>query len=260
MSPFRDAPQVELGPLDVGLELAAAHAMKRLPQGGRLRTARSGSGAGSGISYVVGALGSAGVLAVAATALVAWSTGWQPWSAGDLALCALAVGLGGVSLAAVLCAVDRTAGVLTCRGDLVGRKARGVLRRMARLAVITRRGRFEPGHAAALRRALAAAADPELLPWIPGDVRGRAELLLARLVAAGGGASWPAAVPSRREVRVLLTSAAAHLDDTAPAEADLAVMDRVPQRLARRFPEELTEAPGALGPAGDGDRAVLVVR
>ena len=250
MSPFRDAPQVELGPLDVGLEHAAARAMKRLPQGGRLRAARSTSG----VSYVVGAVGSAGVLAVIAAALVAWSTGWQPWGLGDLALCAIAVGLGGVSLAAVLCAVDRTAGVLTCRGDLVGRKARGVLRRMARLAVISRRGPVEPGRAAALRRALAAASDPELLPWIPGDVRGRAELLLARLVAAGGGASWPAMPPSRREVRVLLASAAAHLDDAAPAEADLAVVDCVPQRLARRLPEEHLDAPC------DGDRAALVVR
>lgn len=250
MSPFRDAPLVELGPLDVGLEHAAARAMRRLPLGGRLRARH----AAPGIAYLVGALGSAGVLAVVATGLVAWSTGWQPWGVADLARCLLAVVIGGGSLAAVLCAVDRTAGALSFRGDLVGRKARGVLRRMARLAVVARRGDDARGRATALRRALAASSDPELLPWIPADVRGRAELLLARLVAASGGVAWPVAASSRREVRALLAAAAAHLDDAAPAEADLAVVDRVPLRVARLPRDEQIEAPG------EAERAVLVVR
>jgi hypothetical protein len=228
VSPFRDAPEVELGPLEVGLEHAAVRAMARLPRGGRVVAGRVWHGA----SPAVGAFGSAGLVLFACVAAAAWSLGWQPASLGDLALAGAAILLGGASLAAVLSALDRTVGTISRRGDLVGRRAGGVLRRFARLAAVIRRGGVNPGRAAALRRALAAGSDPDLLPWIPADVRGRAALLLARVVAVTSGPAWPA-LSAGREVRALLTTAASQLDAPGPAQADLAAMNRVPMRIAR---------------------------
>ncbi len=213
--------EVELGPLTVGLEEAALRAIVRLPRGGRLLSSRS-----AGLeAHVTGALGSAGMLAVTAAAAVAWATGWQPSATFDGALCAAAVAGGGVSLAAVLRAVDRTAGALTQPGDVVGRRATSLLRRMKRIAALVRRGRVSPGRAAALRRAIASSADPDLDAWIPRDVIGRAELLLARLVAATAGPG-PFSPSTRREVHALLEAAAIDLDDAGPAEEDLAALGR----------------------------------
>jgi hypothetical protein len=227
MSPFRQV-DVELGPPTVGLEDAALRAIVRLPRGGRLLSARSGMAA-----HVTGALGSAGVLAVSAAAAVSWATGWQP----SATFCAAAVVSGGISLAAVLRAFDRTAGALTRPGDVVGRRAAALLRRMMRIAALVRHGRVSPGRAAALRRAIAAAADPDLDAWIPRDVVGRAELLLARLLAAAAGPGL-FSESARREVHWLLEAAARDLDDAAPAEADLAALARAPFRRPRaRFAE-----------------------
>jgi hypothetical protein len=225
MTPFRDTPAVELGPLDVGLERAASRAMSRLPGGGRVRTARRPAPAFA----VGGAVGWAGVAAFAACAITAFVTGWRPDGGADAALVGAAVLFGGASLGAVLGSRDHLA-VPSVRGDLVCARARPVLRRMVRLAALIRRGRLARDHAGALRRALAASADPDLAAWIPADVRGRAQLLLARLVAAGQP-SLPA--HAHREVRTLLTAAASHLDDAAPAVADLATVDRHPGRLSR---------------------------
>src|SRR5580700_9186083 len=104
MSPFRHVLEVELGPLTVGLEDAALRAIVRLPRGGRVVSSR----AGGLTAHVTGALGSAGVLAVSAAAAVAWATGWHPSVMSDVAACAVAVVGGGMSLAAVLRAFDRT--------------------------------------------------------------------------------------------------------------------------------------------------------
>jgi hypothetical protein len=113
--------------------------------------------------------------------------------------------------------------VRSVRSTVVCARARPVLRRLIRLAALLRRGRLARDHEGALRRALAAAGEPDLAPWIPADVRGRAQLLLARAVAAAQP-TLPA--QARREVRSLLTAAASHLDDAAPAVADLAAVDR----------------------------------
>jgi hypothetical protein len=169
---------------------------------------------------------------------------------------------GGLSLAAVFRAVDRTAGAFARRGELVGRKARAVLRRLARLEAQARRGRVDPGRTFALRRALASTADPEIAPWFPADVRGRAELLLAREIAAAGGPAWPARAAARREVRALLTSAIQHLDDATPARADLAALARAPARRAERgrfaaAPEELAEEDAAASAEAAGERKGL---
>ncbi len=197
--------EVELGPLTVGLEEAALRAIVRLPRGGRLLSSRS-----AGLeAHVTGALGSAGMLAVTAAAAVAGATGWQPSATFDGALCAAA----------------RTAGALTQPGDVVGRRATSLLRRMKRIAALVRRGRVSPGRAAALRRAIASSADPDLDAWIPRDVIGRAELLLARLVAATAGPG-PFSPSTRREVHALLEAAAIDLDDAGPAEEDLAALGR----------------------------------
>jgi len=251
MSPFREAPEVELGPLEVGLEVAVTRATARLPSGGRLV-------AGPPVPSAArrsGALGSAGLLLVGATALVAWSTGWQPGSIAELAASVPVVVFGGLSLAAVFSAVDRlghrggsrspqsSTGALVVRGELVSRRARAVLRRLARIEAQARRGRADPSRAAALRRALAAAAAADIVPWIPADVRGRAELLLAREIAATGGCSWRARTAARGEVRALLAAAAEHLDDGAPARADLAALGDTPARRAGRRLAAVAELP-----------------
>jgi hypothetical protein len=223
MSPFREVPWVELGPLEVGLAAAAKRAAARLPRGGRLLTA---SGAANG-AYGSGALGSAGLVLVGATALAAMGTGWQLATIGDLAASVPVVVFGGLSLAAVFRASDRGARASARSGEVVGKKAGAVLRRLGRLEVHARSGRADPGRISALRRALATASDDaEISPWIPADVRGRAELLLAREIAASGGPSWPRRATSRREVRALLEAATRHLDEDAPARADLDVLDR----------------------------------
>lgn len=223
MSPFRDAPPIELGPLSVGLEATAARAIARLPRGGRVVAARARGLA----SHTAGALGSAGLLAFTAGALVVWATRWHPVTAADLVACAAAIAGGGLSLAAVMRAADRAPGPLTRPGDQVGQRARRILRRMARLAE-QMASRPSPGRAAALRRAIDEATDPELGRWIPPDVIGRAELLLARSIATLAGPRWDLGPACRYAVASLLRCAAGRLADPAPAEADLAAMDRSP--------------------------------
>jgi hypothetical protein len=230
VSPFRDAPPVELGPLDVGLPRAVARAIAHLPRGGRVIAARA-KASGRASLHVVGALGTAGLFAFVIAAAAAWATGWRPASALDLALVGAAIVIGGASLAAVLAALDRRPMTSTRPGDRVGAEAQAILRRLSRLALLLGRGRKVPGTTLALRRAIAAASDPDVARWIPVDLRGRAELLLARaLVADAGSRLAPAA---RRDVRELLSSAAEHLDRPEPARADLDALDRVPARIAR---------------------------
>ena len=229
MSPFRDAPEVELGPLDVGLPEAAARAIACLPRGGRVIAARAKT-ARRGSLHVVGAFGTAGLLAFVIASAAAWATGWRPASALDLAVVAAAIVLGGASLAAVLAALDRGSVPISRRGDVVGAEAQAILRRMTRLALLLRRGRMVHGTAGALRRAIDAAADPELARWISCDLRGRAELLLARALAATSRRRISPA--ARRDIRELLGAAAEHLDQPGPAHADLAALDRAPRRIA----------------------------
>ncbi|HVY49208.1 MAG TPA: hypothetical protein VHB21_25130, partial [Minicystis sp.] len=120
MSPFREAPSVELGPLDVGLEEAARLARLRIPSGGRLIAARRGLLT----VHTAGALGSAGFLAVASVALIGWLLEWSPRTSSDVLVCIGGVIAGGMSLAAVLRAVDRRDGLSTESGVVVGRAAR----------------------------------------------------------------------------------------------------------------------------------------
>lgn len=232
MSPFRDAPTVELGPLDVELERAASRAMVALPRGGRVVSSR-----GPRIeAHVAGALGSLGLCAVAVTALIAYGAHFRLASLADLALCLALLGMGGLSLAVIFRATDRSSAQRTRSGAAVGGDARRVLRRIVRLAGGAERRPTEIHHrrALALRRALRDAAEPDLARWIPDDVLGRGELLLARAEARLGGVRWADDEGRRGRVRALLDAAARHLDDPAPAEADLAALDRIASRLPQR--------------------------
>ncbi|MEO7328794.1 MAG: hypothetical protein ABI193_09470, partial [Minicystis sp.] len=136
---------------------------------------------------------------------------------------------------------------LTRPGKVVSRSARRLLQRLTKLAWQAARSpeRFGPRRIGALESTLAAAADPELERWIPADVRGRAELLLARAGAAAGGPVWADDPATRRRTRELLASAAGHLLDPEPAALDLAALDRA-HRGARVAPR----ARVALDPGG----------
>jgi hypothetical protein len=227
MSPFRDAPPVELGPLTVGLSAAASRAIAALPTGGRLIIASRPQLA----AHLAGALGSTGLVGFLIWAVIARSSRWSPHTLADLGLGALAILLGGGSLAAVMLGLDRNRRPLTRSGEEVRRDARAVL---DRLVAVASRGERIP-HAltkpdlASLTRALASAGTLERAPWIPDDVRGRAELLLARTIAALAGHAWADDEARRDRVRALLTSAAAKLADPAPALEDLAALDGAPR-------------------------------
>jgi hypothetical protein len=226
VSPFREPPHAELGPLDVGLESAARLAELRVPRGGRLIAVRA-----RGVSlHAAGALGSAGFLAVASATLMGWLVGWTPHTALDVSLCVGGVIAGGMSLAAILRAVDRRDPLSTESGVIVGRAARRVVRRLAKLAhhARTAPSGFGARRIAALRRSLHAAGSPEISRWVPPDLRGRAALLLARAIAAHAAGRWMADAPRRAEIAALLTRAVEDLSDPRPAAADLAVLKRRP--------------------------------
>jgi len=231
MRPFRDPPRVELGPVRVGLAEAAERAIARLPRGGLLRSRRPGTFA----PHTLGALGSAGVVLVAGAAFVAATSVWQPdpWMARGVVVALVLAG--GLSLALLLRAMDRAAGTPLLRGELVGRAARRTLARVARLAVKAERApdRFGARRIRALSGSLSAARDADVAPWIPADVRGRAELLLARAIAAQAGPRWSEQPPSRARVEDLLRSAADHLLDPAPARADLDALAARPPATGR---------------------------
>ncbi|WP_437677448.1 hypothetical protein [Sorangium sp. So ce131] len=231
MSPFREPPGVELGPLEVGLGRAARRAMMGLiPSGGRLiapegyaRILQGGGGPLRGRPHAAGALGSLGLLLVAGCAFVAATGGFPLRGAGATALTVALVIAGGLSLAAVLRALDAPRERLTLRGAVVGRAARRALRRALRLSRHAARApeRFGARRIAALRGTLAMLADPLVADWIPADVRGRAELLLARAVAASVGARWTRDAAVLAEVQALLLAAADHLAEPTPARLDL---------------------------------------
>jgi hypothetical protein len=157
---------------------------------------------------------------------------------------------------------------------VVGRAARRALRNALRLSRLAARApeRFGPRHVAALRRTVAMLADPLVVAWIPADVRGRAELLLARAIASSGGARWAHDAQICAEIRGLLLAAADHLVEPAPAEQDLraladraiaaAVAHRAPQppqggriaaRVRRGAPGRIAPAPARIAPARAGD-------
>ncbi len=226
MSPFREPPHAELGPLDVGLEGAARLAELRVPRGGRLVAVRA-----RGVSlHAAGALGSAGFLAVASATLMGWLVGWTPHTAVDVLLCVGGVIAGGMSLAAILRAVDRRDPLSTESGVIVGRASRRVVRRLSKLALQARTepASFGPRRIAALRRTLHAARSPEIARWVPADLRGRAALLLARAIAAHAPGRWMADAPRRAEIAALLARATEDLSDPRPAAADLAALKRRP--------------------------------
>jgi len=181
-------------------------------------------------------LGSAGMVATIATALVAWSVGWRPATIDRFAAALPMIALGGLSLAAVLRSVDRASPVLVRRGDIVGRRARGVLVSLAGLEAHAHRAFVDPRSIHWLRRVLVAAADPEIAPWIPIDVRGRAELLLAREIAVYQGTAFTHRAAARGEVATLLVAASEHLDDASPARADLAALEAGPSTPNHRPP------------------------
>src|SRR5262249_18510793 len=156
---------------------------------------------------------------------------WYPTSIEELALCLGGVISGGLSLAAIFRATDRFGIAAETRsGEQIGRGARRVLRRLSRLAAQAERSpeRFGARRIATLPRTLAAAVEPDLLPWTRADVRGRGELLLARAEAKLGGPSWAGEEVRRRRISELLRTAAAELTDPGPAEADLAAIDHAP--------------------------------
>lgn len=232
MSPFRDAPPVELGSLDVGLAAAARRAIAALPKGGRLIVPHRPRVA----AYLSGALGSTGLFGVLMWSVAAWASRWSPRTAADVGLCVVAVILGGGSLAAVLHALDQNTRPLTRSGEAVRRGARSVLDRLAIVADRAARSPIDLPHREIehLRRALASAEAPDLAPWIPEDVRARAELLLARALAARAGHAWAHDDALRERVHALLLAAAARLADPAPARRDLAALDAAPRSLRLR--------------------------
>jgi hypothetical protein len=255
MSPFRDAPPVELGPLDVGLSAAAARAIASLPRGGRLIVPRRPRFA----AHLAGTLGSTGLVGFALWAVVARSSHWSPHTISDLGLGALAIILGGGSLAAVMLGLDRNKRPLTRSGEDVRRDARSVLDRFVGLAERAERTPHEltTPDLARLTLALASAETLERAPWIPDDVRGRAELLLARAVAALAGHAWAADDARRSRVHALLTSAAARLVDPAPARRDLAALDAAPRSLRLRV---LADAVESADDEGDDDAPAAILR
>ncbi|UQA62494.1 hypothetical protein [Polyangium aurulentum] len=232
MTPFRDPPRLELGPLAVGLGEATARAIARMPSGGRLIARERGVEA----THARGAMGCTGLVLAAAVAFVAMSSGWVPTSHAEVGLVVLVVIGAGASLAAVMQTLDRAWLAKTRPGAAVGKAARRVARRIARLSAHAERrpDQFGVQRLSALRRALSAAADPEVAPWIPDDVRGRTELLLARAIAAHAGPRWALDPAARAEVRALLLRAASNLADPAPAEADLAAIDASTAPVAAR--------------------------
>ncbi len=252
-SPFREPPKVELGPLSVGLRQAATRAMNRLPSGGRI--VRQGSA--RRVTHTQGALGCTGLVLAAGAAFVAVTTGWLPRSHLEVAVVLATVIAAGACLAVVLQALDRARPLPTCEAEPVGHAARRVARRLARLATCADAdaARFGVRRIHALQRALSAAADPTLLPWIPDDVRGRGELLLARAIVAHARPGWTRDAAVRAEVRSLLVRARKHLDEPSAAEADLLALDGAPEPpeearttrgkgpLRRRFPQHVTSAP-----------------
>jgi hypothetical protein len=237
MSPFRDTPSVELGPLDVGLGPAATRAMVALPRGGRLVSLRIAPVA----AHIAGTLGSVGLFGVVTFAFLVRSVGWSPESLSDVALCVAVVAAGGLSLAAIFRTMDRTARQLTQPAVIVARGTRRVLRKLASLSRCAERAaeHFDARHVAALSSALAAAAEPEIARWIPADVRGRGELLLARAETRLGGPGWTRDDARRERVRELLLAAASRLADPQPAEADLAALDQAPAALRAPPPRRI---------------------
>ncbi len=232
MSPFRDTPPVELGPLDVGLAAAARRAVAALPKGGRLIVPQRPRFA----AHLAGAVGSTGLFGVLMWTVGAWSSRWSPRTAADVGLCVVAVIVGGGSLAAVLHALDQNTRPLTRAGETVRRSA---LRILDRLLVIADRATRSPGdlplrEVENLHRALASAEAPDLATWIPEDVRGRAELLLARTLASRAGHAWASDEACRERVRALLVAAASRLADPAPARHDLDALDAAPRSLRLR--------------------------
>ncbi|MDC0741218.1 hypothetical protein [Polyangium mundeleinium] len=255
-SPFREPPKLELGPLSVGLHQAASRAMKRLPSGGRIVR----QGPTRRIAHTQGALGCTGLVLAASAAFIAITTGWLPQSHAEVAIVMVTVIVAGACLAAVLLALDRARPLPTCEAEPVGHAARLVAQRLARLATCAAEdtARFGPRRINALRRALSAAADPALATWIPDDVRGRAELLLARAIVAHARPGWTRDAAVRAEVRGLLVRAATHLDEPAVAAADLVRLDAAPlppadavagahgrEPLRKRFRQRFASEPGS---------------
>ncbi|HVK64463.1 MAG TPA: hypothetical protein VM694_08315 [Polyangium sp.] len=255
-SPFREPPKLEFGPLSVGLHQAASRAMKRLPSGGRLVR----QGPTRRIAHTQGALGCTGLVLAASAAFIAITTGWLPQSHAEVAMVMVTVIVAGACLATVLLALDRARPLPTCEAEPVGHAARLVAQRLARLATCAAEdaARFGPRRINALRRALSAAADPALATWIPDDVRGRAELLLARAIVAHARPGWTRDAAVRAEVRGLLVRAATHLDEPAVAAADLVRLDAAPlpptdavasaqgrEPLRKRIRQRLASEPGA---------------
>ena len=231
MCPFRDAPPVELGSIDVGLEDAVARAIDALPRGGRLIVPRVPRFA----SHLAGALGSTGLFGVFVATSTAWASRWSPRTISEIALCLAGVILGGSSLALVMHALDQSARPPTRSGVEVRRAARRILDRLAAIAAHARSADdFAERHAVRLRRALADAEASDLSEWIPADVRGRAHLLLARVLAARGGPAWIADAGRRARVLALLGASAEMLDDPTPAQRDLATLDAAPTGLRIR--------------------------
>ena len=247
MRPFRDAPPVELGPLDVGLGAAAKRAIAALPKGGRLIVPHRPRFA----AHLAGSMGSTGLFGVVLWTVAAWASRWSPRTAADVGLCVAAVIVGGGSLAAILHALDQNTRPLTRSGEAVRRDAHRILDRFLGVANRTARSPTQVlrRDTETLRRALASAEAPDLAPWIPDDVRGRAELLLARALAARAGPTWASDDALRAHVRARLLAAASHLLDPAPARRDLAALDAAPRSLRLRVLAE----PIAVASLDDGD-------
>jgi len=242
---------VELGPLDVGLEQAASKAMTALPRGGRLVGLRPRRIA----AHLVGAIGSTGCVIAGVLAFIAWTMRSQPMSMIDVALRLAIVIVGGASLAAVLHATDRAALPTTHSAEIMGQRVRRILRNMARLScdVACSPSDLGPRRVTALKRLLTALHDPEIERWIPIDVRGRAELLLARACAREGGPAWAKNVKLRSEVRALLSAATRHLADPSAAESDLAALDHAAAVSRSRISMEDSQEDSPCDPAEDED-------
>ncbi|MEJ7731805.1 MAG: hypothetical protein WKG00_21665 [Polyangiaceae bacterium] len=272
---FREPPRVELGPLDIGLVGCVRRAVARLPRGGRVRGRRPVTWAPCTVGAIGSGGLCASAAAAFVTSTSGWQPEAGTARALVMAL-VLCAGLSLALLLRALDDLRReqlgdamrrqqhgddpredlgdklqrelpgglpgdrsgSRGTATrvLRGEVVGRAARRILGRIARLANLAEKSphQFGPRRVTALRRAIAAVRDPDVSPWIPSDLLGRAELLLARAVALQAGQRWVRDPEQRADVGDLLRRAARHLDDPRSADADLDAMGEKREHRTRR--------------------------
>jgi hypothetical protein len=213
---------VVLGGLDVDVESAAERALRSVPSRGRVRAAIPAR-LPRHMRFAVASFG--GLISIVAFGLRA-AGAWERGTASDSAILFGAIGLAGASLAVFLRASDSEPHD-SCSSREMQQRVATQVETMVRIVKRLRRApeTVKSSEAMALRAALSLASKPGPNRFLPLDLCGRVELVLARALAARKGLMWSADRRLRIEVRGLLVDAAAHLADPSPANADLAAID-----------------------------------